>query len=189
VPQTLLRSASPDESSAAISTFVQQITQDLIDALTRSLRDPEGNPGKTMFDGEIVWMTNEELVDVAAQVSEIFDAYRTPGDVPGRRERVFAQFSYPAPTPANILSAPQHVSPGEPTIRRVVFAGVFQYTRHDLENVVARNEKLDIRMAGVITMAPDITPDLVDRAIARFRSLGIVHASREVREALKRKEV
>jgi hypothetical protein len=54
--------------------------------------------------------------------------------------------------------------------------------------VVAGGHALDITLLGLATFANDITPDLVDRAVARFRHRGVLHASPDVRAALKCKE-
>jgi hypothetical protein len=62
------------------------------------------------------------------------------------------------------------------------------FSREELERVVARGERLDIRALGYCSFADDISPELADQAIARFRYRGILTASPAVREVLKRKE-
>ncbi len=71
----------------------------------------------------------------------------------------------------------------------MIGAGGFSYSRKGLEEVIAQGKQLDIQILGYCSFAEDVTPDLIDRAIARFRCRGKVNASPEVREALKRKEV
>jgi hypothetical protein len=48
---------------------------------------------------------------------------------------------------------------------------------------------LDIFVLGVFSVSDDVTPDLAERAIGRFRSRGTLSASPEVRAVLRRKEV
>ena len=76
-----------------------------------------------------------------------------------------------------------------PKKSRVIGAGGFSYSRKGLEEVIAQGKQLDIQILGYCSFAEDVTPELIDRAIARFRCRGKVNASPEVREALKRKEV
>lgn len=72
--------------------------------------------------------------------------------------------------------------------RHMVVAGAFTLGRADLEEAIAQNKQLDISAIGVCTIADDITPALVEQAISHFRHRGVLNASPEVREALKRKE-
>jgi hypothetical protein len=67
-------------------------------------------------------------------------------------------------------------------------AGVLTFSKRDLERVVARGEQLDINALGYCSFAADIPPELADRAIRRLRYRGVLSASPEVREVLKRKE-
>ncbi|HEX6779333.1 MAG TPA: hypothetical protein VF099_14080, partial [Ktedonobacterales bacterium] len=76
-----------------------------------------------------------------------------------------------------------------PKKSRIIGAGGFSYSRKGLEEVIAQGKQLDMQILGYCSFAEDVTPDLIDRAIARFRCRGKVNASPEVREALKRKEV
>jgi hypothetical protein len=87
----------------------------------------------------------------------------------------------PSPSPTRRSDAParRHI---------VATLGMMMYSRKDLERVIARGEQLNILLAGYCHFADDITPDLIERAIGRFRFRGKLSASPEVREALKRKE-
>ncbi len=70
----------------------------------------------------------------------------------------------------------------------MVVAGAFMLKRADLEEALAQNRQLDISAIGVCTFADDVTADLVEQSIVHFRHRGLLNASPEVREALKRKE-
>ena len=56
-----------------------------------------------------------------------------------------------------------------------------------LEKLLDRGEALDVTVLGLVSVARDVTPDLVDRVVMRFRHRGVINASDEVRAALKRK--
>jgi hypothetical protein len=69
-----------------------------------------------------------------------------------------------------------------------VAAGALIYSRDELERVVAAGERLDLNVVGYLSFGADVTPDLVDRAIAHLRYRGVLSAPSDVREALKQKE-
>ena len=62
--------------------------------------------------------------------------------------------------------------------------GIRHYSRADLEAVQAAGERLQINVLGLITIAQDVTPELVRATIASVTVLGALHASPEVRAAL-----
>ncbi len=68
--------------------------------------------------------------------------------------------------------------------RKRLSLGLAQYTRDDLETVVAAGERLDIQVLGLATIAPDVTPELARAAIASVQVLGALHASPAVKAAL-----
>jgi DNA-binding transcriptional ArsR family regulator len=103
------------------------------------------------------------------------------------------------PSPPQAIRPPQAPRPPAPpaplmhsvTLERsgrVMAAGAVTFSRKDLEKVVARGERLDINVLGYCSFDGDISAELADRAIGRFRYRGLVSASPEVREVLKRKE-
>jgi DNA-binding transcriptional ArsR family regulator len=102
-----------------------------------------------------------------------------------------------APTPPSPTQSVARQSPDTPPSkngsrrvqsRHMVVAGVVMLRRSDLEEAIAQHRQLDISAIGVCTFADDITPELIDQAIGHFRHRGVLTASAEVREALKRKE-
>lgn len=99
----------------------------------------------------------------------------------------------PLARPLPDMSAPRPVrgiAPVRPPMRarHMVVAGAFTLKRADLEEALAQNRQLDISAIGVCTFADDVTADLVEQSIVHFRHRGLLNASPEVREALKRKE-
>src|SRR5271165_2693888 len=68
--------------------------------------------------------------------------------------------------------------------RKTLDLGLRHYSREDLEAVQAAGERLQINVLGLITIAQDVTPELVRATIASITVLGALHASPEVRAAL-----
>ena len=56
--------------------------------------------------------------------------------------------------------------------------------RADLEAVKAAGEKLHIKVLGLATIAPDVTPSLALATIESITVLGALHASKEMKSAL-----
>jgi Arc/MetJ-type ribon-helix-helix transcriptional regulator len=68
--------------------------------------------------------------------------------------------------------------------RKTLDLGLRHYSREDLEAVQAAGQRLHINVLGLITIAQDVTPELVLATIASVTVLGALHASPEVRAAL-----
>ena len=70
------------------------------------------------------------------------------------------------------------------TTRRQLQLGLCHYSTRDLEACRAAGEMLDIRVLGIATIAPDVTPDLARATIGSLTVLGALHASPAVKAAL-----
>ena len=68
--------------------------------------------------------------------------------------------------------------------RRSLDLGLRHYSREELEAARAAQRPLDIRVLGLVTIAPDVTPDLARAAIASISVLGTLQASPAVKAAL-----
>jgi Arc/MetJ-type ribon-helix-helix transcriptional regulator len=68
--------------------------------------------------------------------------------------------------------------------RKSVDLGLRHFSREDLEAVRDAGQVLDIRVLGLATIAPDVTPELARVAIASLTVLGALHASAAVKAAL-----
>ena len=68
--------------------------------------------------------------------------------------------------------------------RKSVDLGLRHFSREDLEAVLDAGQRLDIRVLGLATIAPDVTPELARAAIASLTVLGALHASAAVKAAL-----
>jgi Arc/MetJ-type ribon-helix-helix transcriptional regulator len=68
--------------------------------------------------------------------------------------------------------------------RRSVELGLRRIGRADLEAALSDGRRLDIRVLGLASIAPDVSPDLARAAIASLEVLGSLQASPAVRAAL-----
>ncbi len=70
-------------------------------------------------------------------------------------------------------------------VRQRLDIGLHRYSREDLEAVRAANETLHIQVLGLAIIADDVSPELARSTIASVHVLGALHASAEVKAALK----
>jgi Arc/MetJ-type ribon-helix-helix transcriptional regulator len=68
--------------------------------------------------------------------------------------------------------------------RRSLDLGLRHLSREELEKAHAAQQPLEIRVLGLVTIAPDVTPDLARAAIASISVLGTLQASPAVKAAL-----
>ena len=69
-------------------------------------------------------------------------------------------------------------------LRKTLVLGIQHYSQADLLALQAAGEKLDIRVLGLASSAPDVSPALALATIASITVLGAVHASPTVKAAL-----
>jgi Arc/MetJ-type ribon-helix-helix transcriptional regulator len=68
--------------------------------------------------------------------------------------------------------------------RKTLSLGVLHVTKADLLALKAAGQKLDIRVLGLATIAPDVTPELALATISSLHVLGALHATPAVKAAL-----
>ena len=68
--------------------------------------------------------------------------------------------------------------------RKSVDLGLRHFSRADLEAVQEAGQMLDIRVLGLASIAPEVTPELARATIASLTVLGALHASAAVKAAL-----
>jgi Arc/MetJ-type ribon-helix-helix transcriptional regulator len=68
--------------------------------------------------------------------------------------------------------------------RNTLDVGLRDFTRSELEQLRARNEKLAIRVVGLARFASDVTPELAATTIDSITVLGALQASEAVKAAL-----
>ena len=69
-------------------------------------------------------------------------------------------------------------------LRKTLVLGIQHYSQADLLALQAAGEKLDIRVLGLASIAPDVSPALALATIASITVLGALHASPAVKAAL-----
>jgi len=212
--KTLLRTVPSDEALAAMRAYLDNAVQGFLRATEYTVRNQLWeNPKVWGFNATQVWVTADEMKDLAKRVQVELDRYSAPRSVEGEEERTFIMMGYdpriadessvepesPPPThafsrqPPDMPPPPKKPQPprkvqGRTRARHVVVVGAYAFNRAYLEEAIAQNRRLDISVIGVCTVADDITPELVEQAISHFRHRGVLNASPAVREALKRKE-
>src|SRR5687767_6693539 len=68
--------------------------------------------------------------------------------------------------------------------RKSVDLGLRHFSRKDLEAARESGEMLDVRVLGLASIAPDVSPELARSTIASLVVLGALHASAAVKAAL-----
>ena len=68
--------------------------------------------------------------------------------------------------------------------RRTLVLGIHHLTVAELEAAKARGESLDVRVLGLLTIAPDVTPELAAQTVNSLVVMGALHASPAVKAAL-----
>jgi len=68
--------------------------------------------------------------------------------------------------------------------RRTLVLGIHHLTVAELEAAKARGQSLDVRVLGLLTIAPDVTPELARETVHSLAVLGAWHASAAVKAAL-----
>lgn len=72
----------------------------------------------------------------------------------------------------------------ETVTRRALVLGLQHFSRQDLEAARTANERLDIHVLGLASIAADVPPELAAATIASVVVLGAFHASPAVKTAL-----
>jgi DNA-binding transcriptional ArsR family regulator len=189
VPASLLRGLPPDELLATVTQYFDTLRRGFLRALPQAL---ERAGTETAFAANValssthLWTTPEEFHEILRLLEEATKPYLSPRGIEGERERTLSVIAYET-ADADVAEEPEP-EPAEARRRRVVTVGVQLWNRAGLERLVARGERLDATAIGVQVFADDVSAELVDRAIARFRHRGPLRASPGVRAVLQRKQ-
>lgn len=68
--------------------------------------------------------------------------------------------------------------------RNTLDLGLRYYTRDDLEAIRTAHQTLHLHVLGLLSIAPDVSPELARDTISSLSVLGALHASPEVKAAL-----
>jgi DNA-binding transcriptional ArsR family regulator len=182
VMKDVLYNSKPDELSAIVDEYLQVVQRGMLAALAAYQEHPDRNDPLTIITST-VWATAEEFRALLAKLNEVVESYETPRHIDGEEEWTVDVIAH--------LTAPERqpeAKPDSPPRRSFQFNfGAVTLYRADLDKLVAEGSRLDLTVVGVCTFADNVTPDLAERAIARVRVYGRLHASPEVRAVLERK--
>lgn len=206
VPPGLLQERPPDETIAAVSDLLQDVAQGFMQSFAQSAMEGTSIEGTTALLRWHLWMTEEEVATLGQKIATLVEPYEQRRGVEGERELSFVEMLYDPRAATSegepdIQSAEGDTSledfraPGKgATVNlqrgrrlRTWTAGVASYGRQELERFTERGAALDIVSFGHVTFMDDVSSDLADRAVYRFRHRGSLSASPAVREVLKRK--
>ena len=202
VPKNLLSGMPPDEAVAMLNEIIQPFFQRIMRATEQMIRlSPEDQPDHVaQFTAGHYWMTAEEFAQVSKQIDTLLQPYDVQRGIDHEHEQTILWMAYttalagtedateaatPRAEPASVpstASSPQSLKRG-----LLLSTGAISFTRHDLEEFLAQGKTRNIYILGSCSFAEDISPDLVERAVASFHLKGKLNASAAVREVLKRK--
>ena len=69
-------------------------------------------------------------------------------------------------------------------VRKSLDLGLRHFSRQELEDVRAADQKLDINVLGLVSIAGDVPAELASATISSITVLGALHASADVKAAL-----
>lgn len=203
VPNALLSSMAPDEAVAMLHEATQPFFQGMTRAVTQMMRlSPEEQSDHAFqFSPGHYWLTTEEFAQVGKQVEALLKPYEKRRGSADEREQTVLWIAYPTalagnqetgavPKPSGVTTSAQVLLPSssQPLKQKLtLIVGTGSYTHWDLEGFLAQGETHNIYVLGTCTFTEDISPDLVERAIASFHLKGKLNASPEVRAVLQRK--
>jgi Arc/MetJ-type ribon-helix-helix transcriptional regulator len=68
--------------------------------------------------------------------------------------------------------------------RKQMAVGLLHYGRRDLEERIGGGDRLAVSVVGLLSLAPDVTPDLARDAFESITVRGMFRAGKDVKEAL-----
>lgn len=182
----LLRTSSTSDVVSIIQGFFNRIGREVLRAITQS------DTSETIsLRSETLWLTEKEFHEVEQQFNAILAPFRTPRGENDEQELLVHFIAHPLASASGeqqkILPVQESAPASQaPLVRRtanrrhVFLTGEYVYSRHELEEVIARGEVLDLFVLGICRFADDIPVDLVDRAVVAVHLYGLLHASPEV---------
>jgi DNA-binding transcriptional ArsR family regulator len=207
IPATLYQERPPDETIGAAFDFIQDVAQGFMESFSRTAMGHMPLNGATTLSRWHLWMTEGEVATLNRKVAALVEPYEQPRGIEGEQELSFVEMLY---NPRlldgedddsairvenededlnDFFSSGKgvRVSHGAGKRLRTWSVGVTSFSRKDLERAVKRGNALDIVTFGHVTFKDDVSPDLADRAVFRFRHRGTMSAPPAVREVLMRK--
>lgn len=199
VSPDVLKMIPADESVTLIEGVMRSQMASYLDAVRRTIRTKRFGEDIILFTTGSLWMTNEEWQQAMQHVEDLLLPYREARALPGEREIAFSLMAHHIESPADQTpdpdappaSAEQPAAKSarpKPKRNRWIAVGSTTIRAAELEHALARGSLLDIFVLGPCAIADDVTPELAERAIGRFRVRGTLSAPDTVREVLRHKE-
>jgi len=173
-----LLSAPPDEALAMTGTVLNQIKDGFQRAFRLALEQKDMKPRMTLGFTRM-YVTAEEQEQLCKQIMELIKPYENRRGVEGELEVQSSLVIYPQ---LGATTASSQITP--PSTESIQFVGVVDYSRADLEQLLAEDKRLHINIVGICRIADDVDADLADHAIEYFHIVGKLIASNAVREVL-----
>lgn len=182
VSNSLFLRATPDESLAAVGAWFDQLKSSFQRAFRMAIEKKEDSPNLQLNDA-ILYLTAEEHRQLCKQIYELLKHYDQRRGIEDEQAVVASFISYPRD---GSMKTPQP-QPTNESIRNIWTVGSIQFSREDLERVLAEGQRLHIHVTGICKFARDISAALADSAIEQLLVIGKIEASPAVREVLERK--
>lgn len=196
--KTLFSSAPTDETLATVRFMLDTASSGFMRALEYTVQNQLWeNPKMWGLSSSQIWVTRDELQALTERIQQEFNKYETPRGIEGEVEHTIVLMGYdphvpdssqPTSTTPPTAPAEEPMQSQKPRLRRYVSIGATTLDRGLFEDAMTQNRPLDMTILGICLISDSVPADLVDRAVVRFRHRGILTASPEVREVLKRKE-
>ncbi|MGB8347128.1 MAG: helix-turn-helix domain-containing protein [Ktedonobacteraceae bacterium] len=181
VSKDLFMTAPPDDSLAAMGAYIDQIKDGFQSALRAALERKDEHTPLTL-GGWRLYVTSEEHKQIFDKILALAKQYESPRGIEGEQEMNITVIAY-AQADAQQRSAPA----GTITTKNSWTVGALNYSRQELEQVVAEGQRLNVNVTGICIFANDVSADLADRAIEKFTLIGQLQAPPDVRDVLMKK--
>ena len=182
-----LFSAPLDEATTTLSSLFGQIKEGFLRAFRKALEQKEEHPRLSL--GFIrVYLTAEEQKRISKEIAELLKPYEQRRDREGEQEMLATFITYPQEVPASQVpqAAETQIEAADVPMLSVSL-GLIEYSRAELEKVVAQGKRKRVHIVGRCHLADDISPELADRAFEQFHLVGKLEASPAVHEVLMKK--
>jgi DNA-binding transcriptional ArsR family regulator len=173
-----LLSAPPDEALAMTGAWLNQIKDGFQRALRLALEQKDSKPRMT-FGFTRLYVTAEEHEQLCKQIMELIKPYENRRGVEGELEVQSSLMIYP-----QSASVPVSSQIALPSTENAQVVGAVDYSRADLEQLLAEGKRLHINVIGICRFADDVDADLADRAVEFIHIVGKLIAPNTVREVL-----
>src|SRR5947209_398085 len=94
VPSRLFQEQPPDETVAAISDFLQDVTQGFMQSLSEAATGDAVLSGAASLSRWHLWLTDDDVAALHREIAALIEPYEQPRDFEGERELTFVEMLY-----------------------------------------------------------------------------------------------